>query len=56
VNTLTPVTAAADPLWNHTPSTWLRDIGLTVALAAVFLIITWIQLRRLGPRRRKARA
>jgi ABC-type multidrug transport system ATPase subunit/pSer/pThr/pTyr-binding forkhead associated (FHA) protein/ABC-type multidrug transport system permease subunit len=56
VNTLTPVTAAADPLWNHTPSTWLRDIGLTVALAVVFLIITWIQLRRLGPRRRKARA
>ena len=56
LNALTPVTAAADPLWNHTPGTWLRDIGLTVGLAVVFLIVTWIQLRRLGPRRRKARA
>ena len=56
VNALTPVTATADPLWNHTPGTWLRDIGLTVGLALVFLIVTWIQLRRLGPRRRKARA
>jgi len=56
VNALTPVTATADPLWNHTPGTWLRDIGFTVGLAVVFLIVTWIQLRRLGPRRRKARA
>jgi ABC transport system ATP-binding/permease protein len=56
VNSLTPLTSAADPLWNHTSATWLRDIGFTVALAVVFLIVTWIQLRRLGPRRRKARA
>ena len=56
VNALTPITATADPLWNHTPGTWLRDIGLTVGLAMVFLIVTWIQLRLLGPRRRKARA
>jgi hypothetical protein len=56
VNAMTPVTAAADPIWSHTPSTWLRDIGITVALAVVFLIITWIQLRRLGPRRRKVLA
>ena len=50
VNALTPVTAAADPLWNHTSAAWLRDIGFTVALAVVYLIITWIQFRRLGPR------
>ncbi len=56
VNALTPITATADPLWNHTSGTWLRDIGFTVGLAVVFLIVTWIQLRRLGPRRRKARA
>jgi ABC transport system ATP-binding/permease protein len=56
VNALTPVTSAADPLWNHTSATWLRDIGFTVALAVLYLIITWIQLRRLGPRQRKARA
>jgi ABC transport system ATP-binding/permease protein len=56
VNSLTPLTSAADPLWNHTSATWLRDIGFTVALAVVYLTITWIQLRRLGPRRRKARA
>ena len=56
LNPLTPVTAAADPLWNHTSATWLRDVGFTLALGVVFLIVTWIQLRRLGPRRRKARA
>ena len=56
VNTLTPVTGAADPLWNHTSATWLRDIGFMVALSVIFLIITWIRLRQLGPRRRKARA
>jgi len=50
------VTGAADPLWNHTSATWLRDIALMVALSVVFLIITWIRLRQLGPRRRKARA
>ena len=55
VNALTSLTATADPLWNHTSGTWLRDIGLTVGLAVVFLIVTWIQLRRLGPRRRKAK-
>ena len=56
VNALTPLTGATDPLWAHTSATWLRDIGFTVALAVLFLIITWIQLRRLGPRQRKARA
>ena len=56
VNTLTPITATADPLWNHTSGTWLRDIGFILGLAVVFLIVTWIQLRQLGPRRRKAKA
>jgi ABC transport system ATP-binding/permease protein len=43
-----------DPLWTQTSSNWLRDIGLMIGLAAVFSVLTWIKLRRIGPRRRKA--
>jgi hypothetical protein len=28
-------------------------MGLMIGLAAVFGVLTWIQLRRIGPRRRK---
>ncbi len=42
-----------DPLWKQSSSNWLRDMGLMIALAAVFSVLTWIQLRRIGPRRRK---
>jgi ABC transport system ATP-binding/permease protein len=45
-----------DPLWRHTAADWVRDIGITAGLAAVFLLVTWIQLRHLGPRRRHAKA
>jgi ABC-type multidrug transport system ATPase subunit len=42
-----------DPLWTRSSSNWLRDMGLMIGLAAVFSVFTWIQLRRVGPRRRK---
>ncbi len=42
-----------DPLWTKSSSNWLRDMGLMIGLAAVFSVLTWIQLRRVGPRRRK---
>ena len=42
-----------DPLWTQSSSNWLRDMGLMIGLAAVFSVLTWIQLRRVGPRRRK---
>lgn len=45
--------ASPDPLWVHTASGWLRGMGLMAALALVCLVVTWIQLRRLGPRRRR---
>jgi ABC transport system ATP-binding/permease protein len=41
------------PLWNHTANTWLRDIGLTIALAVIYALLTWGRLRRIGPRTRK---
>ncbi len=53
LNAVTPITTSADPLWRHTSGNWLRDLGFTAGLAAVFLVVTWIQLRRLGPRRRR---
>ncbi|MBV9206803.1 MAG: FHA domain-containing protein [Actinobacteria bacterium] len=42
-----------DPLWNHDASTWLKDMGLTLALAVIFTLLAWYRLRRLGPRRRR---
>ena len=42
-----------DPVWDHDAATWLRDVGYMVALAVIFALIAWIQMRRLGPRRRK---
>jgi ABC-type multidrug transport system ATPase subunit/ABC-type multidrug transport system permease subunit len=54
-----PGSAAApkpDPLWKHTASTWLTDMGLMVALAIVFCLLTWWRLMKLSPRRRKLRA
>ncbi len=43
----------ADPLWGTSSGDWLRDVGITAGWAAVYLVITLIQLRRLGPRRRR---
>jgi hypothetical protein len=42
----------ADPLWATSSANWLRDVGITAGIAAFCLVITFIQLRRLGPRRR----
>jgi len=44
---------STDPLWAQTPGNWLKDMGMLIGLAVVFTLITWIQMRRLGPRRRK---
>jgi ABC transport system ATP-binding/permease protein len=43
----------ADPLWTTSSADWLRDVGITAGWAAVYLLVTLIQLRRLGPRRRR---
>ena len=46
----------ADPLWTTSSADWLRDVGITAGLGLLYLLVTWIQLRRLGPRRRPAKA
>jgi ABC-type multidrug transport system ATPase subunit len=43
----------ADPLWRTSSGDWLRDVGITAGWALVYLVITLVQLRRLGPRRRR---
>jgi ABC-type multidrug transport system ATPase subunit len=43
---------SADPLWHHTPHTWLLDMGMMVVLTAVFASITWWRLRQASPGRR----
>jgi ABC-type multidrug transport system ATPase subunit len=53
LNVLTPPTGSStDPLWQPTSGDWFRDVGLTVFIGALCLLLTWISLRRLGPRRR----
>ena len=44
---------STDPLWAQSAGNWLRDMGMLIALGVVFTLITWLQMRRLGPRRRK---
>jgi ABC-type multidrug transport system ATPase subunit len=53
LNVVTPITTSADPLWRHTSGNWLRDMAVMIGLSVVFLVVTWIRLRRLGPRRRR---
>ncbi|WP_062989683.1 FHA domain-containing protein [Nocardia anaemiae] len=55
LDTLSPHTGAADPLWKHTIGTWLLDMGFVAGLGAVFLALAWYRLYQLRPRRRGAR-
>jgi ABC transport system ATP-binding/permease protein len=48
-----PLGSFTDHLWDHTSSNLLRDMGIMIGLAAVFTLIAWVRLLRLGPRRRK---
>jgi ABC transport system ATP-binding/permease protein len=44
---------ATDPLWNHTLSTWVTDMGLMLLLALACAILTWWRLARMGPAKRR---
>jgi ABC transport system ATP-binding/permease protein len=45
--------ASPDSLWTHAAGAWGRDLGITAGLAVACLVLTWVRLRRLGPRRRR---
>jgi ABC-type multidrug transport system permease subunit len=45
---------STDPLWQQSAGNWLHDMGMLIALGAVFALVAWLRMRRLGPRRRKA--
>jgi hypothetical protein len=54
LNVLNPQTGTgADTLWGHTSGDWTRDVIVTLGIAAIFLVITFVSLRRLGPRSRR---
>ncbi len=54
LNLLNPLAAGStDPLWQHTPASWLRDMGIMIGLALIFTLLTWIRLRRLTPDRHR---
>ncbi|MEU7766659.1 FHA domain-containing protein [Nocardia sp. NPDC049190] len=55
LDTLSPHTGAADPLWKHTIGTWLVDMGVVAGLGVVFLALAWYRLYQLRPRRQGAR-
>ncbi len=44
---------SGDPLWNHTPSTWIIDIALVLLLAVAFALLTWWRLAKMGPVKRR---
>jgi ABC-type multidrug transport system ATPase subunit len=44
---------STDPLWAQTPENWLRDMGMLIGLAVIFILLAWIRLPRLGPGRRR---
>lgn len=54
LNVLNPaMSGKPDTLWDHSAGTWLLDMSAMVVLSAVFLLLAWWQLHRLGPGRRK---
>jgi ABC transport system ATP-binding/permease protein len=42
-----------DPLWNHSPHTWLLDMAMPIVLSAAFIWLTWWRLNRVSPGRRR---
>jgi ABC transport system ATP-binding/permease protein len=44
---------ATDPLWDHTSSTWLKDMGLLIVLGLVFSVLSWWRLVKIKPGRRR---
>ena len=44
---------STDPLWAQSSGNWLHDMGMLIALGVIFTLLTWLQMRRLAPRRRK---
>ena len=56
LNTVVPAAAppgGTDPLWNHSPQTWLIDMAVVVLLALGFAVITWWRLLKMGPIKRR---
>jgi hypothetical protein len=47
---------STDPLWKQSSGNWLHDMGFLVGLAVLFTLLTWLRMRRLGPRRRKGQS
>ena len=43
----------SDPLWAHTPATWLRNVGLMASLGLLFSLLAWWRLIRIKPGRRR---
>ncbi|MGB6457619.1 MAG: ATP-binding cassette domain-containing protein, partial [Streptosporangiaceae bacterium] len=46
-------TTTTDPLWDHTGSTWLTDMGVLLALALLFCLLTWRRLIKMRPLQRR---
>ncbi|MEP7026891.1 MAG: ABC transporter ATP-binding protein, partial [Actinomycetota bacterium] len=47
------LTAKPDPLWQHSPHTWLRDMALVGLLTLVVIGLSWLRLSRLSGHRRR---
>jgi ABC transport system ATP-binding/permease protein len=45
--------APFDAVWTSSAATWLRDMGLVIALGVIFALVAWLRLKSLGPKRRR---
>ncbi|MFI5959423.1 FHA domain-containing protein [Cryptosporangium sp. NPDC051539] len=41
-----PVGDNTDPLWRNAGDVWLRNLGLTIAIGSVFVVLAFLQVRR----------
>ena len=48
-----PQSSSADPVWAHTPATWLTDMAILLLLALGYALLTWWRLVRMGPVKRR---
>ena len=54
LNNTSPIPGnSPDRLWDHTSMQWLTNMAVTIGLGLLFVLLTYVTLRRMGPRRRK---
>jgi pSer/pThr/pTyr-binding forkhead associated (FHA) protein len=51
LNAIQPRGVTTDSFWAHTPSSWLRAVGVQLMMTAVFALVAWWRLIQISPGR-----